>query len=99
MATIAILRGQARTVRPLRKRAIDGVPGDIFGHEVSVLTEAGTTYGETQRVTLFLNDDTDVPTPGSWLSWAVEFTANKYGLQAVFREDLSVLAQNAPTAA
>lgn len=81
MTALVVVTGIARSTRELSARA----SGEVFGTEVSLMTEAGTDLGETLKVLVFDRDAVHVPTGGAKVSWVVEVEAGRYGLGATFR--------------
>lgn len=82
MAAVVIVEGQIRTSRILRRKS----DGSVYGHEVAVLTQAGSHLGETLKITVFGEDNPGKP--GDDVAWAVSLSAGKYGLDARYQGPL-----------
>lgn len=87
MSAVVVAKGQIRTIREMRKRAVPGAgPGAVWGLGVTILTEVEGFLGETLSVTVFIGDyDKARAEVGAEVCWIVEVSVNNFGLNAVFR--------------
>ncbi len=79
MSGIALIHGTVRQITPKVKRAT----GEVFGKEVSILTELGAELGETVRVLVFNPRGAEVGPRlevDRTVSWVCEIDGNNFGL-------------------
>lgn len=84
MSATVIVHGTIRKTRTRTKRAT----GEVFGTEVSILTEVGDVLGETLPVLVFNARPGEVGpqiTPGHAVTWLVDVESSSFGLNATFR--------------
>lgn len=87
MTAIVLTTGIVRGTRELTSRQ----SGEVFGTEVSIMTEVGTSLGETLKVVLFDRRDNKPPRvlSGQKVTWVVEVDAGRYGLGGTFVREAS----------
>lgn len=100
MTAIVLAPGIVRATRPLTKRGTS----DVFGTEVSIMTEVGKEFGETLKVVVFDRDGRPpvVVNQGARVAWIVEVDAGRFGLSGTFRsvataEELQSLPAGTPS--
>lgn len=86
MTAVVLTEGTIRAVRPLTSRK----SGEVFAHEVSILTSIGDVLGETLKVVVF-EREFEVEGPrfevGLLVSWVVEVDSGRFGLQATYKRE------------
>lgn len=89
MGATLIVHGTIRQVTPKARRT----DGEVVGQEVSVLTEVGTTLGETLRVMVWKALRPGEAAPrldlGRVVNWVVDVDADRFGLSGTYRREVA----------
>jgi len=87
MTATLLAQGIVRATKELTSRKT----GEVFGTEVSVMTQVGNTLGETLKVLVFDREETTALLkslkPNGTVCWVVEVEAGRYGLGATFTRE------------
>lgn len=104
MSSTVLASGIVRAVRPLYYGSKHERAGQVFGSEVSLMTQVGDVLGETLKVTCFDRDGEQQwnPEPGESTSVIVEVDSGRFGLSGTFKrlasaDDVKSLPIGVPT--